>query len=89
MHDIPFEINNYIYIFFLVLYKAVCLSVCLSVRLYHAANSVVSAWINSGIGLSDSCVLWHKQVCFYESVSALCWPHECLKGTAVASFCRA
>ena len=35
----------------------------------------------------DSCVFWHEQVCFYKSVSALCWAHKCLKGTAVAPFC--
>ena len=40
------------------------------VRLCHAANSVISAWIGSGLGFCDSCVLWYEQVCFYKSVSA-------------------
>ena len=62
---------------------SVCIFPC------HAANSVISAWIDSGLGLCDSCVLWHEQVCFYKRVSALWWVHECLKGTAVTPFCRA
>ena len=64
------------------------LSVCLSVRLCHAANLVFTVWIDSVLGLCNSCVPEHEQVCFYKSVSALCWAHECLKGTAVAPFCR-
>ena len=63
-------------------------SVCLHFFPRHADNSVVSAWIDSGLDLCDSCVLWHEQVCFYKSVSALCWAHKSLKGTAVAPFCR-
>ena len=70
---------------FTLLYKDKMLSVCPSVH----PHLMSWAWINWGLGLCDSCVLWHEQVCFYKSVSALCWAHECLKGTAVAPFCRA
>ena len=69
--------------------KAVCLSVHIFPQHADNSQSVISAWIDSGLGLCDSCVLWHEQVCFYKSVSALCWAHECLKGTAVAPFCHA
>ena len=67
-----------------VLYKAenrlsvrpsVRLSVCLSDRL--AGNSAVSAWINVGLALHDSCVLWHVQVCFKRFLSAIvCSPER-------------
>ena len=67
-----------------------CLSVCPSILIWcHADISVISAWINLGLVSCDSCGLWHKQVCFYKYVSALCWAHECLKGTTVAPFCLA
>ena len=71
-------------------YKAEKPSVCPSAFFpRHADNLVISAWINSGFGLCDCGVFWHEQVCFYKSVGALCWAHECLKGTDVAPFCLA
>ena len=51
-----------------LLYKAEKPSVCLSVLIFwcHAANSVISAWIDLGLDLCDSCGLWHVNGCCYE-----------------------
>ena len=46
----------------LVLYKAEKPSVCLSDR--RKDISAVSAWIETGFTLNESCVLWHQQVYF-------------------------
>ena len=74
----------------LLLYKDEMLSVRLSILNFGVMLLLgFSVWINLRLGLCDSCGLWHKKVCFYKSVSALCWAHEHLKGTAVAPFCRA
>ena len=45
---------------------SVCLSVCLQLM-----SCCYLGWIDSGLSLCDSCGLWHEQVCFYKSVSAL------------------
>ena len=87
LHDRVGTFVVYIYYIKLKSCLSISLSVCLSVRLCHAANSVIiSAWIGSGLGLCDSCVPGHEQVCFFKSVSVLCWAHKRLKGTAVAPF---
>ena len=52
-----------------LLYKAEMTSVCLSVR--PVDISAVSAWIDVGLALPDSYVLWHIQVCFKKFVSAI------------------
>ena len=64
------------------------LSVYLSVRIFprHADNSVILAWIDSGLGLSDSYGLWHEQVCFYKFLRPVCWAQGCLKDAGVAQF---
>jgi len=51
----------------------------------HAANSVSSAWINSGLGLCESHGHWHEQVCFYKFLRPVCY-QECLKDATVVHF---
>jgi len=71
-----------------LLYKDKRLSVFLSVCIFccHTANSVISALIDSGLGLCDSYGLWHKQVCFYKFLRPVCWAQEFLKDTAIVHF---
>ena len=73
-----------------LLYKDKKPSVCLSAFFWcHADNLVMSAWIDSRLGLYDSYDLWHKQVCFYKFLRPICWAQEHLKTSAVVPFCLA
>ena len=72
----------YIYIYYIKLKSR--LSVRLSVR--RAGNSVVPAWIDVGLALNDSYVLWHVQVCFKKFLSAIVCLPEHLIGMVVSNF---
>ena len=60
---LDFKILNILEIYYIKLKS--CLCACLSVcTFWHADNSAVSAWIETGLAQNESCVFEDLKVCF-------------------------
>ena len=89
------KIVSYCYVhgrqlFLNLLYKAEKPSVCLSVRpsvctFWHADNSAVSAWIETGLARNESCIFEDHKVYFYKPIVPTVHWRECLEDKGVSS----